>query len=282
MKFTSDKNNRKKMESEWDYGYFLGVNPGTTEYLIGTHDDVYSCATMRRLQDDKAFDPSIIKQIDMRFSDYVIQGAGSTPTQVRPAEPGHPVPAPGGDPVPRRAKLKPQDFERHGFTVGCPGCEQIQLKSSDRKSHTEQCRKRMEEALSQTPDGQERLGRAKDRLDTKVAEMGQAEIDEQARVGKEPEVQHEIDQEATPEHKEENEDDIAEIFGDFDDAPELHRGPQRFDMSPRSSIPKRRAENDDMDDDSPDKRVRPRSPTISYRTDAESVGSNMDLSLIHI
>ena len=38
----------------------------------------------------------------------------------------------------------------------------------------------MEEALSKTPGGQERLGRAKDRMDTKVAEMGQAEIDEQA------------------------------------------------------------------------------------------------------
>ena len=49
----------------------------------------------------------------------------------------------------------------------------------------------MEEALSKAPEGQERLGRAKDRLDTKVAEMGQAEIDEQTRVGKEPEAQHE-------------------------------------------------------------------------------------------
>ena len=97
------------METEWDYGYSLGMNPGTTEYLIGTRDDVYSCATMKRLQDDKAFDPSIIKQIDMRFSDYIIQGARTSPVEVRPAEPGHPVPAPGGDPVPRRAKLKPHD-----------------------------------------------------------------------------------------------------------------------------------------------------------------------------
>jgi len=56
------------------------------------------------------------------------------------------------------------------------------------------------------------------------------------------------------------------------DAPEL----QRFDLSPRGSIPKRRVQHDDMEDDAPDKRPRPRSPTISYRTDAESVGSNMD------
>ena len=73
FQLTTDKNNRKKMESEWDCGYFLGVNFGTTEYLIGTHDDVFSCATLRRLQDDKAFDPSIINQIDMRFSYYILQ-----------------------------------------------------------------------------------------------------------------------------------------------------------------------------------------------------------------
>ena len=34
FKFTTEKNNRRKIESNWDHGYFLGVNPGTTEYLI--------------------------------------------------------------------------------------------------------------------------------------------------------------------------------------------------------------------------------------------------------
>ena len=55
------------MESDWSYGYFFGVNPATTEYLIGNHDDVDSCCTMRRLEEDKAFDTSLVKEIDMRF-----------------------------------------------------------------------------------------------------------------------------------------------------------------------------------------------------------------------
>ena len=159
--------------------FFLGVNPSTIEYFIGTHDDVYSCSTMRRLQEEKAFDPSIIKEIDMRYSDYVIQGARSSPTEVRPATPSATIPAPGGDPVPRRAKLNPSDFERHGFTVGCPGCEQIRLGSPTRKNHTEAYRKRIEEELGKTSEGQDRLGRAKDRLDTRVAEIGQAELDKE-------------------------------------------------------------------------------------------------------
>ena len=42
-----------------------------------------------------------------------------------------------------------------------------------------------------------------------------------------------------------------------------------FYLSPRWS-PTRRAGNDDMEDDSQDKRPRPRSPTVPYRTDADS------------
>ena len=125
----------------------------------------------------------------------------------------------------------------------------------------------MEGELTKTSEGQDRLDRAKDRLDTKVAEIGQAELDKQA----------EVDEEHVPDQNVENEDDVAELFGDFDDAPELQRGPQRFDLSPRGSIPKRRAENDDMEDDSTDKRLRPRSPTVSYKTDDASVGSNADM-----
>ena len=48
--FTTEKNNRRKMGSDLDHGFFLGVNFGTTEYLIGSGDDVYSCATMRRVE----------------------------------------------------------------------------------------------------------------------------------------------------------------------------------------------------------------------------------------
>ena len=87
----------------------MGVNPGTTEYLTGNHDDVYSCSTMKKMEEDKAFDASIIKEIDMRYSDYVTQGARPSPAEVRPAAPGEPVPAPGGHPVTSRAELKPQD-----------------------------------------------------------------------------------------------------------------------------------------------------------------------------
>ena len=121
--FATDKNNRRKMESEWDHGYFLRESPGSTEYFIGTSDDVYSCATMRRLEEDKAFDTAVVKELDMHYGDYVIQGARSSLVEVRLPITGTLSADPKGDqPVPRRAKLNPGDLERHGYTIGCPGC----------------------------------------------------------------------------------------------------------------------------------------------------------------
>ena len=151
FKFTTDKNHRRKVESEWDHWFFLGVNPGTTEYLIGCGDDVYSCATIRRLEEGKAFDPSVIKETKMRYRDYVLEGARSTPIEIRMPMVGTPASVPEmPQPIPRRAKLNPGDFARHGYTVGCPGCQQLQLGSSIRRNHTEECRRRIESELDKT------------------------------------------------------------------------------------------------------------------------------------
>ena len=40
-----------------------------------------------------------------------------------------------------------------------------------RRNHTDECRNRIEAELDKTEAGKDRLGRAKDRLDAKVAEM---------------------------------------------------------------------------------------------------------------
>ena len=106
----------------------------------------------------------------------------------------------------------------------------------------------METELSKTSEGQERLGRAKDGLDIRVAEIGQAEIDKETKV----DVEHEVDQGIAPEQKMGNEDDLAELLRNFDDDPEPSgegADTENFDMSPRSSF-KRRNDDDDMEDDS--------------------------------
>ena len=86
------------MESEWDAGYFVGVNPETTEYLVIKEDGVFSCATIRRLQDDQAFDPKILNEVNVTYSQYILKGASSTPVRVRPATFSAPNPDPPANP----------------------------------------------------------------------------------------------------------------------------------------------------------------------------------------
>ena len=100
------KSSRDKTQTDWHTGYFFGINSGTTEYIIGKDDGVFSCATIRRLPDDDAFDPAIINDIKVRYKDYMIEGASSTPVMIRPASIGASRPDPETLPrVPRMARL---------------------------------------------------------------------------------------------------------------------------------------------------------------------------------
>ena len=58
---------------------------------------------------------------------------------------------------PRRMYLQRQDFERFGYTVGCPGCVAI-LKGGAAVGHNEDCRKRMEDMMRGT-DRSKKAGR---------------------------------------------------------------------------------------------------------------------------
>jgi len=184
FKYTTDKTRRHKMETEWDTGYFIGINSRTTEYLIAKGSGIFSTTTIRRHQDDKAYDPEIVKEVTILHRDYVMDGAKSTPVGVRQHTAATSTPNPEATPImPRRMKLRQEDFIDHGYTIGCPGCESIQLESNVRRGHNEECRSRMEKELSKS----DRAVRAKDRIDEKVAQMG-----EQAMQG-----QEEIDPDAT-------------------------------------------------------------------------------------
>ena len=67
------------------------------------------------------------------------------------------------------------------------------LKSPIRRNHSEECRKRIEIEPNKTSHGQDRLNCGKDRLDTRLAEIRQAEIDREN-----------IEKENNPEPQQEN------------------------------------------------------------------------------
>ena len=47
---------------------------------------------------------------------------------------------------PRTFRLKPKDFEEHGYTRDCPGCKAL-LRGTAAQKHSVSCRTRMEEQL---------------------------------------------------------------------------------------------------------------------------------------
>ena len=137
----------------------------------------------------------------------------------------------------------------------------------------------MENELSKTFDGQDRLERTKDRLETKVAEIGQAELDKEHGEPKTHQNQEDIVESDV------NEAEVAAPMDQGSPIPSTPRDapdPERFDTSSRLSSPKRRIGEDNMEDESQDKTTRPMSPTISCRTDAESADSHMDDVLIDL
>ena len=172
------------MNTEWSTGFFIGVNGRTTEYLVATEEGIFSCATIRILPDDEAYDPACIDIVNVTYREYVLEGARSTPVvfrfggdQVKNAD-TEPITAPM---IPRRARLKPEDFPELGYTVGCAGCDQLQIGGNVRCNHSEACRSRMEAELQKSERGKDRLGKAKDRLDAKTAEMMEEMIDGPSR-----------------------------------------------------------------------------------------------------
>ena len=98
------------MNTEWDTGFFVGINGKTIEYLVATEEGIFSCATIRRLPDDESYDPKCIQLINTTYRDYVVEGARSSPVGIRFGEnhsknaESEPMTAPM---VPRRARLKP-------------------------------------------------------------------------------------------------------------------------------------------------------------------------------
>ena len=145
------------------------------------------------------------------------------------------------------------------------------MKSSERRNHTEEYRRRMELELANTDEGQDRLGKAKDRLDTRTAEIGQQILEENAEA-MQPEGEL---QPPTPRgsgidgnqfsqsgmvNEEANGDDIADLFGDFDEA--MEEEDASLPQAPGGQTMRNEGPQND-----PGKHLRPRSPTVSYQSD---------------
>ncbi|CAL1173780.1 unnamed protein product, partial [Cladocopium goreaui] len=65
--------------------------------------------------------------------------------------------------IPRNLYVTKNDLEKHGHTPLCPGCEAAILEMPSR-AHNAECRQRIQIELDKTPEGQERIKRARERV----------------------------------------------------------------------------------------------------------------------
>ena len=108
--------------------------------------------------------PECIQAVKITYREYVRQGATSSPIGVRFGETNiknAETDAMTAPMVPRRARLKPEDFDKLGYTIGCPGCDQLQIGGPARRNHNEVCRDRIEAELMKSELEKTELGKPK-------------------------------------------------------------------------------------------------------------------------
>ena len=77
----------------------------------------------------------------------------------------------------KRVFITKVDLRDHGWTRGCPRCEADMSGEKTTKGHTEGCRKRTEEALGKTEQGQKRLRDADERAHEAIAKRVQRDAE---------------------------------------------------------------------------------------------------------
>ena len=117
--------------------------------------------------------PGCVNYINIRYDDFVLKGARSTVLVSFPRPVGgenvDSIPVRGRDFVPRRLYVMPNDYVKHGFSQGCPGCAWAQIQMGPRRGHSELCRRRLEEELAKD-DTDKRADKVKERQDHYVAQ----------------------------------------------------------------------------------------------------------------
>ena len=100
---------------------------------------------------------------------------------------------------------------RHGYTEGCEGCRHKKSGLQGARGHSERCRKRIMEAISQEEEGFERIRRDQERMDWRQKEKeGIAGVEEKETEEKENEGGMEVDE---PEDKEETVRLLRKVIG---------------------------------------------------------------------
>ena len=166
------------MGTKWSDGVFLGYHRSSNSYLVCSDKGVTTCRSVAR------------RPIEHRWCADTLSQVQATPWSLY-AKPESEVrfhePAPGGSsgdvetaarPALRRMRINKADLDKYGYTAECPTCRHVELygKSKPGTPHTETCRRRIIEAMSQDEVGKQRIAEYDLKVDREIAErIGEAD-----------------------------------------------------------------------------------------------------------
>ena len=177
-----EKDRKDKFESDMREGVWLGHTRSSNEHVVGTKFGICKAYTIKR-QDSKS-----------RWCSEAIRSLRGTPHQPDPDRPGLAIPVRVGfDPVEvdpavlpppapepyrrqiRRMQITGDLLSKYGYTPGCEGCRYKQAGLAESRNHSEKCRARIEEAMSEDPIGRQRKDEDDERICRRMAEQFEAE-----------------------------------------------------------------------------------------------------------
>ena len=154
-------------------GVFLGYSRAQNTFVVGTEDGrTILCRSIAR------------RPVQQRWNAAALAGIRSLPAYGKsrpdsadgaqlpeaPEQPTEPTPA---RPTPlRRMRINKSDLDKHGYTESCSQCRHIQRygRAQAGTQHSEQCRRRITEAIAQSDEGKARIQADEERLDRRTAE----------------------------------------------------------------------------------------------------------------
>ena len=157
---------RGKMESRWKEGVYVGLDCNSTEKLVGDEAGIHKVVSIRRKPAQWRWNKKLVEEfkgipwdwspVTGEILPHPISLAPELPEAAEErAEPSRPIRGP------KSLYITRKNLETHGFTAGCPACDNTRLgRRSGGILHTDACRKRMEATLSQDPEAQDRYERA--------------------------------------------------------------------------------------------------------------------------
>ena len=162
------------MGTKWLEGLFLGFSRSSNSYMIGTEDGVVAARSIYRRPAANRW--SVDRVTSLTATPWSVRDKADVTVRFQDAPTEEERRSKRIEDVPKAFRINHGDLVKHGFTEGCPQCDYntVHKKSKAGISHTNACRKRMLEALMDTPQGRARLEAYEEKVDQAIADRIEA------------------------------------------------------------------------------------------------------------